>query len=47
MRKMAANEYTHDYLYEQAKREERKKDRKAREQKRGRKGIWQNKSADE
>lgn len=47
MRKMKASEYKNDWEYEQAKREERKKDKKSREQKRGRKGIWQNKSADE
>lgn len=47
MRKMKAGEYENSWEYDKAKKEERKQDRNSRDQRKGRKGVWQAKGADE
>lgn len=47
MRKMQADEFGKDYEYEKAKRDERKQTRRSRDQRKGRKGQWEAKPADE
>lgn len=44
---MKAEEFGKSWEYDKAKREERKQDRKTRDQRRGRKGQWEAKPADE
>ena len=44
---MKAGEFAKSWEYKKAKREERKQDRNSRDQRRGRKGVWQPKGADE
>lgn len=47
MKAMKAEEFGQDWQYEKAKRQERKQDRKSRDRRRGGRGIWEAKPADE
>lgn len=44
---MKAEEFGNSWEYDKAKREERKQTRKSRDQRKGRKGVWEAKPADE